>query len=140
MDDGEARRRLAAARVGHLATVRPDGRPDVVPFCFALEGDILYTAVDAKPKARAAVQRVANVLAHPEVTVLVDHYDEDWSRLWWVRARGRAEVVAEDDPARRYALSVLAGKYDQYRRRPPPGPVLAIALTEYRWWEGSASV
>jgi PPOX class probable F420-dependent enzyme len=139
VDEAEARRRLTAARVGHLATVRPDGRPDVVPFCFAVEGDVLYTAVDAKPKSTAALQRIANVQAHADVTVLVDHYDEDWSRLWWVRARGRAQVVGDDEALRERALTALAAKYEQYRRRSPPGPVLAVTLTEYRSWEGSGA-
>ena len=81
MDDAELRERVSSARVGRLATVSPDGRPHVVPVCFARVGDELVTAVDAKPKSTAALTRLANVLAHPPVTLLVDHYDDDWSSL-----------------------------------------------------------
>src|SRR5204862_1297005 len=85
--------KLAAARVARLATTDPDGRPHLVPIVFALDGDTLYTAVDRKPKRSARLRRVENARARPDVTVLVDHYDEDWERLWWIRLRGRARVL-----------------------------------------------
>jgi PPOX class probable F420-dependent enzyme len=124
---------VATARVARLATVDPDGRPHLVPVCFAVEHDTLYSAVDAKPKTTTALRRLANVSARPDVTVLVDHYEEDWRRLWWVRLRGRARVV-ESGPARARGLELLAAKYAQYRRQPPPGPVLVVELTEKRAW------
>ena len=93
MDEARCRAHLAAARVGRLATVRPDGRPHVVVCCYALEGDRAWTAIDAKPKTGAPLQRLANVRANPRASLLVDHYEEDWSRLWWVRLRGRARVL-----------------------------------------------
>jgi PPOX class probable F420-dependent enzyme len=128
------RQLVAEARVARLATLTPDGRLHLVPISFALEGDTLYSAVDEKPKRSRNLQRLANVRANPAVAVLVDHYDEDWSRLWWVRLRGRGRVL-EDGPEGEQAIKLLAAKYEQYRRRLPRGPVLAIALEEWRGWE-----
>lgn len=125
---------VAAARVARLATLTPGGRLHLVPVCFALEGDTLYSAVDEKPKRSRRLQRLANVRTHPEVAVLVDHYDEDWSRLWWVRLRGAGRIV-EDGPELEAALLLLVEKYEQYRVQPPGGPVLAIAIEEWRGWE-----
>jgi PPOX class probable F420-dependent enzyme len=127
-----AEEHFAQARIGHLATVTPDGRPHVVPVCFALHDGVVYTAVDAKPKARTALARLANVRATGRASVLVDHYEEDWSRLWWVRVDGRAEVV--DSPA---AIDALAAKYEQYRRTRPAGPVIAIAPERWVSWVAS---
>jgi PPOX class probable F420-dependent enzyme len=130
------RRLVANARVARLATTGADGRPHLVPLCFALEGDVLYSAVDRKPKGSTRLQRLENVRLHPDVTVLVDHYEEDWSRLWWVRLRGTARVLeggAEHDRA----LSLLAAKYEQYRAEPPPGPVIAVAVDEWRGWSAA---
>jgi len=76
-----------------------DGRPHVVPVCFALDGDTLYTAVDEKPKSTRRLRRLANIEANPQVELVVDHWDEDWSRLWWVRLAGRAEIVERDERA-----------------------------------------
>src|SRR5438552_12363668 len=104
--DSHMRRRVEAARVARLATVRPDGRPHVVPITFAIAGDTIVTAVDDKRKRTTGLQRLRNVAAHPEVSVLVDHYDDEWSRLWWVRADGSARVVHEGDPHER-AVALL---------------------------------
>jgi PPOX class probable F420-dependent enzyme len=131
----DPRRCVAEARVGRLATMDPDGRPNVVPFVFVLDGDTLYSAVDEKPKRSRRPRRVANIDARPDVTVLVDHYEEDWARLWWVRLRGRGRIVG-DGPEFDRALTLLAEKYGQYRDAPPPGPVIAIEILEWRSWEG----
>jgi PPOX class probable F420-dependent enzyme len=125
--------RLAAARVARLATTDPDGRPHLVPIVFALAGVTLYTAVDRKPKRSRVLRRVENARARPDVTILVDEYDEDWSLLWWIRLRGRARVLDEGDERER-ALALLAEKYPQYRSEPPEGPVLAVDVTETRAW------
>ena len=126
--------RLTAARAARLATIDPDGRPHLVPIVFALDGDTLYSAVDRKPKRSQTLRRIENARIRPDVTVLVDHYEDDWDRLWWIRLRGRARVLdAGDEMAR--ALALLAGKYEQYRDEPPSGPVLAIDITEVRVWE-----
>jgi PPOX class probable F420-dependent enzyme len=137
MDETRMRQLVATARVGRLATRAPGGRLHLVPICFALDGDVLYSAVDEKPKRSRRLQRIDNVRAHPEAAVLVDQYEEDWSRLWWVRLRGRGRVV-EQGQEFELALRLLADKYDQYRQRPPPGPVLAIEIDEWRGWSAVA--
>ena len=125
--------RLTTARVARLATTDPDGRPHLVPIVFALDGDTLYSAVDRKRKRSSKLRRIENARARPDATILVDHYDEDWSGLWWIRLRGRARVLDEGDERER-ALGLLAEKYPQYRTEPPDGPVLAVDVTEIRDW------
>jgi PPOX class probable F420-dependent enzyme len=127
-----AEERLAAARVGHLATVTPGGRPHIVPVCFAVHDGLVYTAVDAKPKATSALARLENVRATGRASLLVDHYEEDWERLWWVRVDGAAAVVRSDR-----ALDALAAKYPQYRTKRPDGPLIAIAPERWRSWVAS---
>lgn len=100
---------------------------------FALDGDTLYTAVDAKPKRSRRLRRIENARERPDVTVLVDHYDEDWRRLWWVRLRGRARVLDAEEEAKR-AIALLVDKYEQYRSEPPGTPVLAVDVLEWRGW------
>jgi PPOX class probable F420-dependent enzyme len=126
----DARERLCRARVARLATVRPDGAPHVVPICFACDGDEIVTAVDAKPKRSARLARLANVAAEPRVALLADHYSEDWSALWWVRADAVA-TVSEADPA---AVALLAARYPQYRERPPAGPVVRLVVARWSGW------
>ncbi len=133
VDAATARRRLADAPVGHLATVTPQGRPHVVPCCFVVDGGWLYSAVDAKPKSTLALRRLENIRAHPDVTVLVDHYDDDWSTLWWVRVDGTAQVW-ETGTRRAHAVAALAAKYRQYRESVPPGPVIAVEIAVWRSW------
>jgi PPOX class probable F420-dependent enzyme len=127
------RARVATSPIGRLATVDPDGRPHLVPIVFALAGDTLYSAVDAKPKRSRMLRRIENARRDPNVAVLVDHYDDDWARLWWVRLRGRARVLDGGVEAQR-ALALLAEKYPQYRDAPPGVPVLAIDVDEWRSW------
>jgi PPOX class probable F420-dependent enzyme len=127
--------RLRAARAARLATTDPDGRPHLVPIVFALEGDTLYSAVDRKPKRSSKLRRIENARARPDVTILVDHYEEDWDGLWWIRLRGRARVLENGDECVR-ALALLREKYPQYRDEPPEGPVLAVDITELREWRG----
>jgi PPOX class probable F420-dependent enzyme len=125
--------RLTAARVARLATTDADGRPHLVPIVFALEGDTLYSAVDRKPKRSTRLRRIENARERPDVTILVDHYEDDWGRLWWIRLRGRARVLDEGEERER-ALALLQEKYPQYRAEPPDGPVLAVDVTEVRDW------
>jgi PPOX class probable F420-dependent enzyme len=127
------RDRVEAARVARLATTDPDGRPHLVPIVFVLDGDTLYSAVDAKPKRSRTLRRIENARERPDVTVLVDHYEDDWKQLWWVRLRGRARVLDEGEEAER-ALGLLAAKYDQYASERPGLPVLAIDVLEWRGW------
>ena len=128
--------RLAAARVAHLATTDADGRPHLVPIVFAIHEATLYSAVDQKPKRSRTLRRIENARARPNVTVLIDHYDEDWQRLWWIRLRGNARVLDNGDECER-ALALLTAKYHQYRDTPPHAPVLAIDITQTRTWSAS---
>jgi PPOX class probable F420-dependent enzyme len=125
--------RLTSARVARLATTDPDGRPHLVPIVFVLDGDTLYSAVDRKPKRSTTLRRIENARARPDVTVLVDHYDDDWTRLWWIRLRGSARILDAGEE-RAHALQLLREKYPQYRSEPPDGPVLAVDVTEVREW------
>ena len=124
---------VARARVARLATLDADGRPHLVPIAFALAGDRLYSAVDAKPKRSRRLRRIENARRRPDVTVLVDRYDEDWTQLWWVRIRGQARVLDGGDEAAA-ALEALAAKYPQYRDQPPGLPVLAVDVADWRIW------
>lgn len=137
----EALERAARARVGRLATVRPDGSPHVVPFVFALVSDgeaiRVYWAVDDKPKRSARLVRIENLRANPAAEIVVDTYDEDWERLWWVRLRGAGRLV-ETTAERDAAIAALAGKYPAYRASPPRGDVVAIDVAEVRSWSASA--
>lgn len=137
MEASDLRRLVESARVARLATVDPDGRPHLVPVCFVLVGDGVYSAVDDKPKRDARPRRLANLEATGHASLLVDEYREDWSALWWVRLDGRGRVVddsAEADGAR----SALTAKYPQYTQRPPRGPVLAIAVTRWSAWSAES--
>jgi PPOX class probable F420-dependent enzyme len=133
MDRDEMRERVRETRVGRLATLGAEGRPHLVPICFALEGETLYSAVDEKPKRTKRLQRLENIRRRPEVSVLIDHYEEDWTRLWWVRLDGRAEVL-EEGAERAHALALLAAKYKQYRAERPTGPVIAVRIENWRGW------
>jgi len=128
----ETRARFAAARVARLATADAAGHPHLVPIAFAVDGDTIYSAVDAKPKRTRALRRLANVRANPAVSLLVDHWDEaDWSRLWWARADGHGRVLDPDDPEARRAVDLLR---ERYPRQQAQGEVLAIAIERWSGW------
>jgi PPOX class probable F420-dependent enzyme len=137
MDEDEARRRFAAARVARLATVSVQGAPHLVPAVFALVDDVAYTAVDGKPKTTQRLQRLANIAATGRASLLVDEYHEDWSGLWWVRFDGSAHVLAVDTNEAGIAVDALTHKYPQYVSEPPTGPVIAVRLTGWRSWEAT---
>lgn len=129
------RRRAAEARVARLGTVTAEGHPHLVPCCFALAGDTAYTAVDdVKAKTTTALRRLDNIRSRPAVTLLVDHYDDDWSTLWWVRMDGAARVVDSGSPDEHTALRLLAAKYEQYRDRSMAGPVISMEITRWLAW------
>ncbi len=132
MDQLELKRRFASSPVARLATVRPDGRPRVVPVVFVLVGDVVYTAVDAKPKKTSRLQRLVNITSESRCSLLVDHYEDDWSRLWWVRADGEAAVV--DPAAASEGLTALVERHSQYREGAPSGPLLAVYVTQWTGW------
>jgi PPOX class probable F420-dependent enzyme len=121
---------FATARVARLATVRPDGAPHLVPIVFAVAGDRIHTAVDGKPKSTRRLRRLANIAAEPRVSVLADHYEDDWSALWWVRADGVARVLDESPEG----LAALVDRYPHYRAAPPPGPFLEITVDRWTTW------
>jgi PPOX class probable F420-dependent enzyme len=132
----EARARFAAARVARLATADAGGAPHLVPIAFAVAGETIYSAVDAKPKRTRALRRLANVRQNPQVSLLVDHWDEDdWSALWWVRADGRARVLAPDDPEARRAADLLG---ERYPAQHDPGEVLAVEVERWSGWAAAA--
>lgn len=144
MDADEARRRFTAARVARLATVDDAGRPHLVPVVFAARGDDgVVTAVDHKPKSTTGLKRLRNIAVTPPVCLLADAYDEDWERLWWVRADGGARIVppdAGDAGARQEyedALARLSRKYPQYRDAPPHGPVIAVTVHHWTGWQAA---
>ena len=135
MDEDEARHRFAGSAVARLATADASGRPHLVPmtFGYAREGDRVFSAVDSKPKTTRRLKRLANVAANPAVSVLVDHYTEDWTQLWWVRADGRARIV-HDGPEFDATISALQEKYLHYRNAPPAGPVLLVDVSRWSSW------
>ena len=136
MTPHEARQRFAAARVARLATADAAGRPHIVPVTFAVEGDVVYSAVDAKPKRGIALKRLANVAVNPAVAMLADHYADDWNELWWVRADGTGRVVDPEDPEGARALSLLADRYPGFAAR---GVVLAVDVRRWSGWAASAA-
>jgi PPOX class probable F420-dependent enzyme len=132
---------LRDARVGRLATADAAGRPLVLPVCFALEGPHLYSAVDAKPKRTRDLRRLRNIAENPAVSLVVDHYDEDWSRLAWTIVEGRAEVL-EGGPGRARGVAALTAKYPQYRAMDLPriaGPVIRITTARILAWRAGDS-
>ena len=136
MDQAGAREHLSQSLVARLATVGADGRPHIVPICYVLFEDNIYFAVDHKPKRTADLQRLRNIAANPSVAVLVDHYDDDWRRLWWVRADGEARIVEAADESQR-AITLLKTRYQQYAQDPPEGPVVTIQIERVRGWSAS---
>jgi PPOX class probable F420-dependent enzyme len=144
MTEDEARRRFASRPVARLATADAQGRPHLVPVVFVVagdtvSGDTVYNAVDAKPKRSTALRRLANVAANPHVALLVDHYEDDWRALWWVRADGTGRVLDAGEPEARDAIARLVDRYPQYREQPPAGPVLAVDVERWSGWTGSAA-
>jgi PPOX class probable F420-dependent enzyme len=133
----EARARFIVARVARLATADAAGRPHLVPIAFAVDGDTVYSAVDAKPKRTKALRRLANVGENPAVSLLVDHWDEDdWARLWWARADGTGRVLAPHEAEARHAVTLLR---ERYPRQQATGEVLAVAVERWSGWAGSAN-
>jgi len=137
MEAADARARFETVPVARLATIGPHGAPHLVPITFALLGEgTIVTAVDHKPKRTPALQRLRNIEADARVSVLADHYDDDWSALWWVRADGTATVHgARQLPAQRAAaLAALAARYTAYREQPPTGPLITVLVHRWSGW------
>jgi PPOX class probable F420-dependent enzyme len=128
---------LSQARVGRLGTIAGDGTVRLVPICFVVVDGWLASAVDHKPKRTAQLRRLDDIEAIGSATVLVDHYDEDWTNLWWVRVSGRALVHRQPDDVTVAVRAALIGKYPQYRDRPPTGAVYRVAMDQIGWWRAS---
>jgi PPOX class probable F420-dependent enzyme len=128
--------RFTQSPIARLATITPGGTPHLVPVVFAVDSDsrgdqdVVYTAVDAKPKTTRRLRRLANIESNPAVSLLVDHYADDWEQLWWVRADGVAAIHSGGE-AMDTGYRVLRAKYPQYQSVPLNGPV--IAVTVHRW-------
>ncbi|WP_432824540.1 TIGR03668 family PPOX class F420-dependent oxidoreductase [Dactylosporangium sp. CA-092794] len=137
MTEAEARRRFAASPVARLATATPEGVPHVVPIVFGIEGDTVYHGVDAKPKRDTALRRLANLAANPRAALLVDHYEDDWAALWWVRADGLAREVDPAGAEGRRALELLAARYPRYSLR---GSLIGIDVTRWTGWAAADGV
>lgn len=133
MVDFDPKARFAQAPVARLATVAPDGRPHLVPVVFAVDHEVVYTAVDAKPKTTLRLRRLANIEGNPRVSLLVDHYAEDWTQLWWVRVDGVA-AIHHDGDAMSAGRDLLRVKYEQYQSVPLNGPVIAVAIRRWSSW------
>jgi len=133
--DFDPQTRFAAADIARLATVTPGGRPHLVPVVFAVAEQVVYTAVDGKPKSTQRLQRLANIEAEPQVSMLVDHYADDWSQLWWVRADGTA-AIHHEGPTHQRGYDLLRAKYPHYQAVPLIGAVIAVAVEHWTFWKG----
>jgi PPOX class probable F420-dependent enzyme len=128
------RARFAQARVARLATIGPDSRPHLVPIVFVLVDDVVWSAIDSKPKSTRALRRLDNIRSNPQVSLLADHYSDDWAALWWVRVDGEARVVGREEPGATDALAALSAKYEQYQADPPAGPLVRVNVTRWASW------
>lgn len=133
MVDFDPKSSFAGAPVARLATVAPDGMPHLVPVVFAVRDEVVYTAVDAKPKSTTRLRRLANIENSPHVSVLADHYTDDWAQLWWVRIDGIAAIHRNDDTLQ-LGYNLLRAKYSQYQSVPLHGPVIAVAVSRWSSW------
>jgi PPOX class probable F420-dependent enzyme len=132
-----ARELLAAERVARLAYLDEDDRPRVLPVTFAVAGGVVWSAIDEKPKRTPEPARLRYLRRRPEAALLVDVYDDDWSRLAWVQLLGRVQVVdIEGEPG---AAAALAAKYPQYAERTPPGPLLRLEVERALQWRATGS-
>lgn len=132
--DGWEAELLEEARVAHLGTVGPHGAPHLVPVCFALVDGRLCIAIDEKPKRGGELARIRNLRRDPRATLLVDRYDEDWTRLAWVRLDCRATIIAAGSDSAA-ALAALRRRYPQYRTMDLESrPLLELAVERKASW------
>jgi PPOX class probable F420-dependent enzyme len=132
----EARRRLAGARVARLGTADADGQPHIVAVTFAVDGDHIFIVVDHKPKTTSNLKRLRNISENPLVSMLADHYSDDWGDLWWARADGRAAILSGAGEMTA-PIALLTSRYPQYREARPDGPVIAVAVDRWSGWSAS---
>ncbi|QII04129.1 TIGR03668 family PPOX class F420-dependent oxidoreductase [Rhodococcoides fascians A25f] len=136
--DNEVQRFTDAPRA-QLSTINPDGTPHLVPIVFAVTdtGDRIVTAIDWKPKTTQKLQRLDNIRADSAVSLIVDHYTDDWSQLWWIRADGNAHIAESSSTDGTAAIDALVAKYSQYKNNRPEGPVIIIEKLSWRSWSAS---
>lgn len=135
LSEALTRRLVSQARVARLATIDPDGSPNLVPFCFALDGSTLYSGIDQKPKTTKQLRRLENIERDARVMVLVDRYEDDWDKVWWVRMRGRGRVLSPEESVR--GSQLLIAKYPQYVQEPPEEGLMAIEVDHWMGWSMS---
>jgi PPOX class probable F420-dependent enzyme len=132
--------RFASERIAHLATASPDGRPHIVPFCFVVIGDNLYSVIDDKPKkTHTRLRRLRNIEDNPRVSVLADHYEEEWKALWFVMVEGEAGVVTDSQEYRK-ARVALRSKYPQYlmmELAEATNPMIRVRIDRVVTWQGT---
>jgi len=134
MLSAELRPFLESQRVAHLATADASSRPHVVPVCFAYLDGRIYIAIDEKPKRTLRLKRLRNIEANPQVAIVLDRYDEDWSRLAWVLIQGTAAVLGTG-PEHGQAVAALREKYPQYREMALEGrPVISLTVERVSSW------
>ncbi|WP_077100333.1 TIGR03668 family PPOX class F420-dependent oxidoreductase [Mycobacterium terramassiliense] len=138
MGEFDPKVRFTQSPIARLATATPEGTPHLVPVVFAVDAshgdpDVVYTAVDAKPKATRRLRRLANIERNPQVSLLVDHYDDDWAQLWWVRADGVAAIHSAGEPMA-IGFRLLRAKYPQYHSVSLDGPVIAVTVRRWSSW------
>ncbi|MGO9924882.1 MAG: TIGR03668 family PPOX class F420-dependent oxidoreductase [Mycobacterium sp.] len=139
MGEFDPRVRFTQSPIARLATTTRDGIPHLVPVVFAFDAGsqdghgVVYTAIDAKPKTTRWPRRLANIESNPEVCLLVDHYADDWTRLWWVRVDGVA-AIHQDDETMNTGYRLLRAKYPQYQSVPLIGPVIAVSVRRWSSW------
>jgi PPOX class probable F420-dependent enzyme len=136
LSESEARERLNAARVATLATIGDDGTPHLVPITFAVEVDLIYTTVDRKPKSTSNLRRLRNIEQNPRISLLANHYSDDWQELWWVRIDGRANVTAQAEEVKR-PIDLLVERYEQYGARRADGPLITIRADRWTGWSST---
>ena len=133
MNRAEALTRLETHPTGYLASADNTGVPHVVVVTYAVVTDNVVTAIDHKPKTTRSLKRLRNISENENVSFLVDHYEDDWDRLWWVRVDGPASIIKRGEL---FDISVdaLVDKYPQYKDHRPKGPVIAIETADVSWW------
>ncbi|KZS83160.1 TIGR03668 family PPOX class F420-dependent oxidoreductase [Mycobacterium persicum] len=133
MGEFDPKAAFSQSPVARLATITPAGTPHLVPVVFAVDRDRIFTAVDAKPKTTRRLQRLTNINSNPHVSLLVDHYDDDWTQLWWARADGVAAIY-HDGAAMHTGYRLLRTKYPQYQSIPLDGPVVTVSVRRWSGW------
>jgi PPOX class probable F420-dependent enzyme len=125
---------FSTARIARLATITPDGSPHIVPITFAADSERIYTMVDHKPKSSTLLKRLANIAANPRVSLLADHYEDDWRALWWVRIDGAASVTTSGE-SYKTAQRLLTSRYPQYVDQVPSGPAIVVSIDHVSFWD-----